>query len=100
MLLLLVSVHLGLEGLEELDLLLLILRGGLRQLRVLLGLCFESELGKVGGEDRDGLGGFFCQSPCLGCQGGGAIGSGDGGLGRRGGVLGGVHLSLLLMQEC
>jgi hypothetical protein len=99
-LLLLVSVHLGLEGLEELDLLLLILHGGLGQLGVLLGLGFESELGKVGGEDRDGLGGLFGETPCLGGQGGGAIGSGDGGLGRRGGVLGGVHLSLLLMQEC
>lgn len=96
---LLVSVHLGLEGLEELDLLLLILRGGLGQLWVLLGLGFESELGKVGGEDRDGLGSLFGQPPCLRGQGGGAIGSGDGGLGRRRRVLGGVHLSLLLLKE-
>ena len=97
--LLLVSVHLGLEGLEELDLLLLILHGGLGELGVLLGLGFESELGKVGGEDRDGLGGFFRQPPCLRGQGGGAIGSGDGGLGRRRGVLGRVHLSLLMLLE-
>jgi len=96
---LLVSVHLGLEGLEELDLLLLILRGGLGELGVLLGLGFESELGKVGGEDSDGLGGFFGKSPCLRGQGGGAIGSGDGGLGRRGGVLGQVHLSLLMLLQ-
>ena len=97
--LLLVSVHLGLEGLEELDLLLLILHGGFRQFGVLLGLGFESELGKVGGEDRDGLGGFFGKSSCLRGQGGGAIGGGDGGLGRRGGVLGRVHLSLLMLLE-
>ena len=64
-LLLLVTVHLGLESLKELDLLLLILHGGLGQLRILLGLGFESELGKVRGEDSDGLGSFFGQSPCL-----------------------------------
>ena len=56
---LLVTVNLGLESLKELDLLLLILHGGLGQLRILLVLGFESELGKVRGENRDGLGSFF-----------------------------------------